>query len=126
LIETGCNHSHTCVGHLHAEVYYRAIEELDFVYAYDLHPEPDVRSKLIRIADGHCIQAAIVARDDSLHIEAVIYGRLENLRALAGYFSAAYSANQLFALAAEHSAGDYFDPSAFRIYAIHLYPSSFN
>jgi hypothetical protein len=120
LIQSRCNDSHAAVGKLHTHVDDFIIEELDLVDAYDFHSEDDVSAEVGGVADGYGIHTAIVARDYSLQFEAVVYGRLENLGALAGYLGPSNAAYQLFALAAEHSAGDYFDPPASGTKPIHL------
>ena len=112
LIKPRRNDSHASVCQLHAHVDDFIVEELHFVDAYNLHSEHYVGSKVRGVVDDDGIHPAIVARDHSLQLEPVIDRRLKNLRALAGYLSAAYPADQLFALAAEHAAGDNFDPPA--------------
>jgi hypothetical protein len=88
------------------------IEKLHFVYAYDLHAEDYLAAKFSRAVDGYGVYAAIVARYYALGVEAIIYGRLEYLGALARYLGAADAANQLLALAAEHAARDHFNPAS--------------
>src|SRR6266487_276590 len=120
LVKPRRNDSHASVCQLHANVHDFIVEELHFVDAYNLHSEHDVGSKIRGIVDDDGVHPAIVARDHSLHLEAIVDRRLKNLRALAGYLSAAYPADQLFAFAAEHTAGDNFDPPASGTKTIHI------
>src|SRR5262249_36210516 len=119
LIQTRRNHSQTSVRHLHAHADDSFVEELHFVNAHDLHSEHEMRAEFRRIIDDDSIKPPIVARDNSRQIKAIIDRWFENLRALASNFRAPNAANQLFALAAEHSAGDYFNPSAPGTESIH-------
>src|SRR6185503_799898 len=113
-------------GHLHAHVDNSCVEELHFIDAEHSYPERNLGSQFFGVDDGIRIQPAIVARDDPLHIEAIVDHRLEDLRSLAGDLGAPDAADQLFALAAEHAAGYYFDPSASWVESvIHLLSCSF-
>jgi hypothetical protein len=56
------------------------------------------------------VYAAIVARDDAFHVEAVIYDGFKNLRLLPRDFGPPDAADQFLALAAEHPSGNNFYP----------------
>src|SRR5262249_29096575 len=111
--------SNAGVSHFHADVHQQVVKELSLVYADDSDPEREMRAKLRRIDDRNRIQLAVVARYDSLYVEAVVDYRLEELGSLLSNLGASDSANQLLTLAAEHPAGDDFDPSTSLIESIH-------
>ena len=58
----------------------------------------------------------VAVRDDVVLAEPVVDQRLEDLHLLAGDLGAAQPPNQLLALAAEHAAGDDFDPAVMGLF----------
>ena len=88
------------------------VEELPFVDADDLgvvvdHARP-ARPSSRTFCDG---DPHVAVRHDVVFAEAVVDERLEDLHLLPGDLRAAQPADQLLALAAEHAAGDDFDPA---------------
>jgi hypothetical protein len=119
LIETCGYHPHACVGKLHADIDYRIVEKLSFIYSDHLDSEHQLRAKIGGILDDEGVDFAVVARYYAMRIEAIVYDGLENLCALARYLCATYAPDQLFALAAEHTSRDDLYPSASRIQTVH-------
>jgi hypothetical protein len=120
LIQACGYHPHARVRKLHADIDYAVVEKLGLIDSDHLDSEDELRSKPGGIFYHEGVQFAIIARDYAMRIEAIVYDRLENLRALARYLGAAYATDQLFALAAEHPSRDYFYPPAPRIQTVHL------
>ena len=90
------------------------IEELSLVDADDFGVGIDPGQQLGRVFDVLRGDAHVAVRHDVIFAEAVVHQRLEGLHLLAGNLRAPQAADQLFALAAEHAAGDDFNPAVLR------------
>ena len=86
------------------------VEELRFVDAHDFGVVVDEPQQLGRAADVDALNAHLAVRDDLCLGEPVVERRLEDLHPLPRDLRATQPADELFALAAEHAAGDDFDP----------------
>ncbi len=93
------------------------VEELPLVDADDLGVVIHLRDQLVGALHVLGRDAHVAVRHDVIFAEAVVDERLEDLDLLAGDLRAAQAADQLFALAAEHAAGDDFDPAVLRLLA---------
>ena len=72
-------------------------------------------------ADVDPLNPHFAVRDDLGLGETHVERRLEDLHALTRDLGAAEPADQLFALPAEHAAGDHFDPAVRRISVRHIH-----
>ncbi len=87
------------------------VEELPFVDADDFRVLVDLLDELVGSADVDGLDPHVAVRDDVVLAEAVVDERLEDLDLLSRDLRATQPADELFALAAEHAAGDDFDPA---------------
>src|SRR5438094_323020 len=90
------------------------VEELPLVDSDDVGVVVDAAQQLVGVADVLRRDSHVAVRDDLIFAEAVVDERLEDLNLLAGDLRATQPADQLLALAAEHAAGDDFDPAVRR------------
>jgi hypothetical protein len=86
------------------------VEELPFVDADHFGVVGDLQQQLVGVADGLGRDPHLAVGDDMAVAEAVVHQRLEHLHPLAGNLDPPQPADELFALPAEHAAGDHFDP----------------
>src|ERR1051326_2162290 len=87
------------------------IEELPFVDADDFGIRLHFLEQLARAGDVFRLDLHGAVRGDVIDAVAVVDARLEDLDLALGDLRAAQPADQLLALAAEHAAGDHFDPA---------------
>ncbi len=114
-VEPGDDHPLAAAGKLGACGRQILVEELGFVDADDLGVVVDEPQQLRRVADVDPLNPHLAVRHDFGLGEAVVERRLEDLHALAGDLRAPQPADELFALSAEHAAGDDFDPAVGRV-----------
>src|SRR4029078_1022791 len=86
------------------------VEELPLVDAHHLGLRADALEQLARRADALRLDLHRAVRGDVIVAVAVVELGLEDLDLALGDLGAAQAADQLFALAAEHAAGDDFNP----------------
>src|SRR5262249_40558982 len=97
------------------------VEELAFVDSHYLGVFVDAADELARAPHALRRDAHIAMGDDAVVAVAVVEQRLEDLDLLPGNLRPSQPANELFALAAEHAAGDDFDPPVFGGFADDLH-----
>src|SRR3954462_7945609 len=99
------------IAHAHDEVDHAFAEELRFVDADDLGAPVKTLFQFGGIAHAFRLDLQVAMRNDVIVGIALIDAGLEYLYALARNLRATQTADQFFALAAEHWAGDDFDPA---------------
>ena len=117
LVEAGDNHALAPVGERVARGRQVRVEELSLVDADHLGFVGDHPHQLVGVRHVLGRDALIAMRHDMVVAEAVVENRLEDLHFLPRNLDAPQPANELFALAAEHAAGDDFDPAALRLFS---------
>ena len=93
------------------------VEELPFVDADDFGVLGHLLHQLVRVAHVLRGDPHVAVRHDVILAEPVVDERLEDLDLLAGDLGPPQPADQLLALAAEHAAGDDFNPPVMRLFA---------
>src|SRR5688572_10503817 len=112
LIQSGDQHSHAAVGEVANQPCQPIVEELRFVDAHYVHPRLQAPAQLGAVGHRLGRYLALVAGHQPLGVVALVQPRLEHLDFLARDHRAPQPAQQLFALAGEHAAGDDLDMSA--------------
>src|SRR5439155_1507696 len=100
------------------------VEKLPLIDADHFRLVADVLQELIGILHGLRRDSHVAVRHDVVFAEAVVDGRFENLDLLSRDLRSAQAADELLALAAEHAAGDDFDPAVMRFFPdnVHDHP----
>src|SRR5439155_14661973 len=117
LVEPGHDDPLTAVRQCVAHRRQVQIEELPFVDPHHFGVIVDELQQLLRTPDVARRDAHVAVRDDVGVAVAVVDERLEDLDLLPGDLRAPQPSNQLLALAAEHAAGDDFDPPMLRFFS---------
>src|SRR5688500_439369 len=109
-VEPGDDDAFAAAGELRAGGGQILVEELRLVDGDDFSVVVDKPQQLSRAADLHTLYPHLAMRDDFRFGEPVIEGRFEDLDLLACNLRTAKPADELFAFAAEHTAGNYLNP----------------
>jgi len=124
LIQTRDDHTFPAVRERVARGRQVRVEELPFVNPDDLGVVVDALHELVGALHALRRHTHVAVRDDVIFAVAVVDERLEDLDLLLRNLRAAQPANELLALAAEHAAGDDFDPAMLWLAAhdVHVRP----
>src|SRR5262249_54034294 len=110
--------AHICPAH--HQLHHGFTQKLGFVNADHFGAHVELGSDFRGAAHGVRVNARVVVGDNVIACVALVDDRLEDLHALAGDLPPPQTANQLFALAAEHRTANYLDPSQTAPHRVHL------
>src|SRR6202022_823973 len=110
-VEAGHHDAFAAVGEVHAGGRQIVVEKLRLVYADHGRVVEHLAQQLGGAANLHRLDAHLAVRDNLVGRKAIVEHRFEDLHLLPRNLRAAQAADQLFALSAEHAAGDHFDPA---------------
>ncbi len=110
-VQSGDDDANSTVGQLIADSSHLPVEELDFIYGYNIYVRLNLVQDVLDIRNRSCRKAQSVVRDYSLRVIAIVKKRFENLHVLTSDSSPFESPDQLFCFAAEHAAAYQLNPS---------------